>query len=132
MAKYSGARGVVYVGVSAAGAAGPVTGLSNWSLSLQQDQFEVTEFSEANKSYVLGRPNITGTLTGFWHDNDDVLFDARDSAEGVRVYLYPSSLAAARYFYGTAFIGIDSFDVPVNGPVALNASLVAAGSWGRF
>lgn len=131
MAKYSGARGVVYVAVDGSGAAGPVTGLSNWSLTLDQEQFEVTEFGENNKTYVTGKPDISGSLTGFWHEDQDILFDARDSGAGVRMYLYPSSLAPTRYFYGTAFIKIDSLDVPVGGPVALNASFVAAGSWDR-
>lgn len=131
MAKYSGARGVVYVAVDGTAAAGAVKGLSNWSLALDQEQFEVTEFGEDNKTYVTGKPDASPSFSGFWHDDDDVLFDARDSGAGVRVYLYPSSLAPTRYFYGTAFIKIDSLDVPVGGPVALSASGVAASSWGR-
>jgi hypothetical protein len=94
------------------------------------DKVEVTSFLDANKTYVQGLKDISGSLSGFWEDSQDALFDAADSADGVKVYLYPNNLAPTVYFYGPAWVDA-SITVGVSAAVAVSANLVANGSWSR-
>lgn len=130
MARYHGKGGVVYMSTSAAGAAVNVASLSEWTLNMNTDKVETTSFADANKTYVQGLKDIQGSLSGFWEDNQDALFDAADSSDGVKVYLYPSSLAPTIYFYGPAWVDA-AINVGVGGAVTLSANFSANGSWGR-
>jgi hypothetical protein len=58
------------------------------------------------------------------------LFDAADSSDGMKLYLYPATTASTIYFYGPAFIDA-SLNVAVNGAISVTGNFVAAGSWGR-
>jgi hypothetical protein len=130
MAKYHGKSGVVYMSSSGSGTAVPVASLTEWTIDMSTDKVEVTSFGDANKTYVQGLKDVAGTLTGYWEDSQDALFDAADSVDGVKMYLYPSSNAATIYFYGPAWVDA-SITVGTNGAVGLKASFSANGSWGR-
>lgn len=130
MARYHGKGGVVYMSTSAAGAAVNVASLSEWSLDFATDKVEVTSFGDANKTYVQGLKAVQGSISGFWEDSQDQLFDAADSADGVKVYLYPASNAATVYFYGPAWVDA-SITQGVNGAVQISANFVANGAWAR-
>jgi len=130
MAKYAGRKGVVYMSTTGSGTAVNVVSLNAWSLNMETDKIEVTAFGDANKTYVQGLKDVTGDISGFWDSADDALFDAADSADGVKVYLYPSSDAPTIYFYGPAWVDA-SIDVGVNDAVTVSASIAANGSWGR-
>lgn len=131
MARYAGRKGAVYVSDSGSAAAEAAAGLSQWTLNMATDKIPVSAFGDGNKVYVQGLKDVQGTLRGFWLDNDDSLFDAAESADGTKLYLYPSSDAAARYFYGPAWLDM-SIETDVNGAVTLSGSFVAAGTWGRM
>ena len=94
------------------------------------DKEEVTSFGDPNKTYVIGLKDVQGTLSAFWDSASDALFDAADSADGLKLYLYPASTAATIYFYGPAFLDA-SIDVPVSGAVTVSGNFVASGAWGR-
>lgn len=129
MAKYSGRRGVVYMSTSGTGTAVNVANLTSWSLNMATDRFDVTSFTDTNKTYVQGLRDISGQFQGFFDDTATAaLFTAAESADAVKIYLYPSADAAARYFYGTAFLDM-SISTPVNGAVTVNGSFAAASSW---
>lgn len=130
MARYHGKKGQVFASTTGSGAAALVASLSAWTLDMATDKVEVTSFADANKTYVQGLRDIKGTISGFWEDSQDVLFDGSESADGVKLYLYPSSDAASVYFYGPAWIDA-SINVGVSGAVTLSANFVANGSWGR-
>jgi hypothetical protein len=130
MARYHGKGGVVYMSSTGSGTAINVASLSEWTLNMATDKVEVTAFGDANKTYVQGLKDITGSLSGFWEDSQDALFDGADSSDGVKVYLYPSSLAPTVYFYGPAWVDA-SINVGVNGAVGITANMVANGSWSR-
>lgn len=130
MARYHGKKGAVYMSTSGSGTATWIT-LSQWTLNMPTDKAEVTSFGDGNKTYVQGFKDISGTLSGFWDDTDAKLFQGADSTDGVKLYLYPSSDAAAKYFYGTAWLD-SSIDVGVNGAVTESGNFVAAGTWGRM
>lgn len=130
MARYHGAKGVVYLSTTASGTASVAVSLSKWSLDRATDKVDVTAFGDTNKQYVQGLPDIKGSLAGWFDSADDALFDGADSSDGVKLYLYPSSLCPTIYHYGPAWLDA-SIDVDSKGGVAVSGSFVAAGAWGR-
>ncbi len=105
--------------------------LSSWSIDLSTDKEETTSFGDANKTYVQGLKDISGDFEGFWDDADSTIFTGADSADGVKLYLYPSTDAPSKYWYGPAWTDY-TIDSPVDGAVAMSGSFVANGSWGRY
>jgi hypothetical protein len=94
------------------------------------DKVEVTAFGDTNKVYVQGLRDIKGTISGFWDSADDSLFDASESADGMKLYLYPASTAPTIYFYGPAFLDA-SIAVSVTGAVTVTGNFAANGAWSR-
>lgn len=131
MAKYHGKKGVVYMSTTGTGNAVNVANLSEWTVNFATDRVETTSFTEANKTYVQGLKDVQGTFTGFFDDTASAdLFTSADSSDGVKLYLYPSSDATTRYFYGPAWVDC-SISTPISGAVTVNGSFAANGSWGR-
>lgn len=130
MARYSGSKGRIYGSVVGTGTAVPFISLSKWSLDMATDKYENTSFGDANKTYVQGLRDIKGSISGFWDSADDSLFDAAESADGMKMYLYPSTDAATVYFYGPAWLDA-SIDVPVSGNITISGNFVANGAWSR-
>lgn len=130
MPVYHGKSGVVYMSTTGSSAAVNVVYLSDWSVSFATDKVETTAFGDANKTYVQGLKDISGKLSGFFDSATDQLFDAADSTDGVKIYLYPSSNAATVYFYGPAWVDAE-ISCPVGGAVTISGSFAANGSWGR-
>jgi hypothetical protein len=130
MAVYHGKKGVVYMSTTGSGDAGPIIKLTEWSLNMPADRVEVTNFDSDNKEYVQGFKDISGSLAGFWDDTSDDLYDASESDDGVKMYLYPSSLVESKYFYGTAWVDF-SISTGVGGAVSVSADYAAAGAWGQ-
>lgn len=131
MALYHGKKGVVYISTSGSGTAIAAVSLSTWSMDSATDRVEVTAFADTNKTYVQGLPDLTGELSGFWNDTTDQLYDASRSTDGVKLYLYPSSDAATKYWYGPAWVDF-SIEVPVDGAVTITGSFAANGAWGQM
>jgi hypothetical protein len=129
MSRYHGKSGRVMLSTTASAAAVTTT-MSGWTLNRATDRAETTSFGDANKTYVQGLPDLQGTLTGFVDNADDRLFDAAESADGAKLYLYFSTDALAIYFYGPAWVDA-SIEVPVAGAVTMNGTFAANGSWGR-
>lgn len=130
MSRYHGKGGVVYASATGSGTAVNVVYLTSWSLDMATDKVEVTAFQDANKTYVQGLRDVKGTLNGFWDSATDQLFDASESTDGLKLYLYPSSDAPTIYFYGPAWLDA-SINVAVDGAITLTSSFVANGSWSR-
>ena len=130
MARYHGNKGVVYGSITGTGTAINMVSLSAWTLDMATDKVEVTAFGDLNKTYVQGLRDIKGTISGWWDSADDSLFDASESSDGMKLYLYPASTAATIYFYGPAFIDA-SINVSVTGAVSVSGNFVASGAWSR-
>ncbi|HOW77926.1 MAG TPA: hypothetical protein PK406_00610 [Verrucomicrobiota bacterium] len=105
--------------------------LASWELDMSSDRAEVTSFGDLNKQYVQGLKDIKGTLSGFWDSASDALYDAMGSTNGVKMYLYPSSAAPTKYWYGYAFTDF-KITTPVGGPVEISGGFGAAGDWGQY
>lgn len=130
MARYHGKSGVVYMSSSGSGTATQVASLSAWELNMETDYVEVSAFGDTNKTYVQGLKDLAGSLSGFWEDSQDVLFDAAESADGVKMYLYPSSNAPTVYFYGPAWVNA-SISTGIAQAVTVAAQFRANGNWSR-
>lgn len=131
MARYHGKSGVVYMSVSGSGTATSVTALRSWTLNAPTDKVEVTAFGDSNKQYVQGLPDFTGSLAGWWDDTSDTLYDASRSTTAVKMYLYPSSDAATKYWYGTAWVDF-SIDTANDAGVSISGDWAAGGNWGQM
>ena len=129
MARYHGKAGVVYASATGTGTATSMT-VSEWSLNLATDKVETSSLGDANKTYVQGLKDISGSLSLFWDDTDDKLFDASESTDGLKLYLYPTSAAPTFYFYGPAWLDA-SISLSVSGAVTASGNFVANGAWGR-
>jgi len=79
---------------------------------------------------VQGLADIKGTFAGFWDDTDTTLKTAAASADGTKLYLYPSTDAATKYAYGPAWVDV-SFDTSVGDAVKISGSFAANGAWGN-
>lgn len=130
MAKYHGRKGVVYFSTTGSGAAVNVGNLSEWSLNFATDRVEVTAFGDANKTYVQGLKDVQGSFSGFFDDTATAaLMTAADSSDGIKAYLYMSSDATARYFYGPAWVDL-SVTTAIGDAVKISGTIAANGSWG--
>ena len=55
-----------------------VASMNAWTLNMARDKADVTAFGDPNKVYVQGKPDIKGTIGG-WFDTDDVAIFAPDA-----------------------------------------------------
>lgn len=125
---YHAKDAVVYISTSGSTEASELLGCSEWTLDMSRDAVETTAFGDANKTYVQGLPDISGSLTCFWRDDETKLFSAQASTTAVKCYLYFSRNAATRYAYGTAWFSV-SMTSGVSDAVSLTANFVAGGAW---
>ena len=130
MPRYHGGKGLVLLSTTGSGTATTGVGFSTWTLDKATDKVEVTAFGDTNKTYVQGLPDVKGTLSAWFDSTDDALFDASESTDGCKLYLYPSSNALSIYHYGPAWLDA-SIEVDVKGAVSISGSFVANGAWGR-
>ena len=131
MSVYAGRNGVVYMSTSASGTASQVLKLTEWTLNQSTDKIDVTAFGDSNKTYVQGLKDLQGTFSGFFDDTEAKPFQAADSSDGCKIYLYPSSTAPTKYWYGTAWLDV-SVSTGVAGAVEISGSFAAASSWSRM
>ena len=126
--KYHGKRGIVYISTSGTVAAGPVGTIRGFTLDLSRDYPEVTEFSDVNKTYVVGLPNFAGTLDGFFASDQSPIMTAANSVNGCNIYLYPSVDAPAKWIGGPGFLDA-SIRTAVDQAVVETANFRANGAW---
>ena len=131
MAKEHGKYGRVLMSTSAAGGVAAVS-MAEWALNLATDQVEVTSFGDSNKTYVTGLKDLQGSFSGFLDTSDQTLFQAADSTDGCKLYLYPDATNnAGKYWYGLANVSASITD-PVSGALAITGTFSARGSWTRL
>ena len=110
--KLHGKGGAIYIG-GAVGAGGiRVAAKSEWTLNRSRDYVEATAFGEANKTYLAGLPDVSGTFRGFLDTSGDVLLNAATS-DAQDLYLYASDGTLA----GT------SVTLVAHGPALIDASV---------
>lgn len=129
-ARYHGKGGVVYLGTAGGAVPSTVATLSSWTIDMSTDKAEVTGFGDTNKIYVQSLPDMVGTISGFFDDTDDNLYDASRSTGPVSMYLYPTQNAVAKKFSGTAWTDF-SIECPLSGPITVSGDWAAASSWAQ-
>lgn len=127
MAVKSGRFGEVKMGADAATAV-TVASLNAWKLSLKTDQIDVTVFNAANKLYVPGMRDISGSISGFWDSADLTIIEATDDDVPSHLELTPNRNEATFVFSGLAYVDAD-IDTDVNGAPKLTGNFMAADSW---
>ena len=131
MARYNGRHGQVYLSASGSAAATSMAQLSSWSLDMAKPMADATALGDANQQYSAGIPNLQGAFAGVWDDTNDVMYDAAMQTEALRMYLYPSSLAPTKYWYGLAHVDF-SPNVVINETITFSSNFAAAGDWGQM
>lgn len=130
MAVYAGRKGVIYMSTTGSGVATNVIKLTHWTLDQSTDKIDVTSFGDANKTYVIGLKDVKGTFAGFFDDTEAKPFQAADSTDGVKLYLYPSADAPTKFWSGPAWLDV-SIDTGVAATVSISGSFAANGAWAR-
>lgn len=131
MARYHGKGGRAYVSTTGTGNAVSIVNLESWELNMPTDLEEVTATSDENKTYVQGYGDLKGKLNFLWSDAEDTLFTAAASTDGCKIYLYPSKDAITKYWYGPAWLNLDTLGGGVKAAVKGAAGFAANGAWGR-
>ena len=125
MARIAGRNGTLYMALTSAGTPSPVAYLSTWALNFTTDKIEVTAFGDTTKIYVSGLPDCQGTYAGFYDDATVQMYTAASDGVPRKFYLYPSTLTATQYWYGTGIFDM-SIDGAVDGPVSISGGFAAA------
>lgn len=124
-----GAAGSVWMSSTRAGATKLLMKITDWSLDMATDKVETTGLQDPNRTYVQGLKDIKGTIAAYWLGNDDTLFDASESPDGMMLYLYPNQ-PSGYYWGGPAWLDV-SIKVSVSDTVKVDANFSANGVWIR-
>jgi hypothetical protein len=124
MAERHGMNSRVYIN-------GAVVKLTRAGVSMSRDRTDVSGFGDGNKYYVLGKKDLSISISGFWNDANDALFDSADASSSVPVIFYPDFVnAPTQYWYGPGLVDA-SIESDSNGAVGISGTIVAADNWTR-
>lgn len=126
--RISGARGQVKIDPTGGATLVAVANLNKWTLDLAADKIDVTAFQDTNKVYVMGLPDVKGTIGGFWDSSELTIFNVALGTVACTLNLLPSSLEIATFFGGKAWLDA-SIDVDAKGAVTIGGNFVAAAGW---
>ena len=127
MARISGKAGRIYVGLlTTTSAAEEVAVLKSWDFSAVVSSYEVTAFTDSNKTYVVGLPDASLKFDGFYDTATAQTYTAAQDGNSRRCYLYPDAVNnAGTYWYGTGYFDFE-VTVPVDGPATIQGTMVPA------
>jgi hypothetical protein len=105
-----------------------VISLNAWKLSMKTDYEDVTCFNDANKVYVPGMPDLSGSMSGFWNSSSLVIIAAAfDATTPGKLELVPNRNESTIKFSGLAYLDAD-IDATLAVP-KLSSTFKAAGPW---
>lgn len=105
----------------------PVVSINTWKLSLKTDYEDVSCFGDANKVYVPGLRDISGTFGGFWNSAELSLIHATSATTPGALRLTPNTTESSFFFEGLAYLDAD-LDCSMAAP-KVTGNFRAAGSW---
>ena len=105
-----------------------ITETSNMSFSFGAEYAEDSAHGDTNKSYVPGLVDFEGSVEAHFDDAAFVLLDAAFAGTTQKLYAYPNFSNTGNYLYGTVFVTLDDFGMPLDGLVELGFSFRAAGT----
>lgn len=126
--KIHGKNGAIYVG-GAKGTGTKVAAKSGYTLNLGRDYVEATVFGDANKTYLTGLRDISGTWEGFMDVSGDMLVNLSGEDEE-DIYLYADDRDGEEILLAW---GPGLFDASIettnSDAVRARGNFRAAGSW---
>lgn len=130
MARRHGGTGQILIDATGGTTYVAVAALNSWTLDQTRDTVDVTAFGDTNKQYVVGLPDVKGTIGGWWDDasTPTAVFDVAGGATPVGLKLVPTTLTATIFFSGLAYLDA-SINVPADGAISISGNWVAAGPW---
>jgi hypothetical protein len=128
MAIKTGRYGTVKYDPTGAGTVEDIASLNTWKASFKTDYEDVTCFGDANKVYVPGMPDVSGSLGGFWNSLDTTLFEATKATTPGMLELAPNSTEPLFKWSGLAYLDAD-IDASAKGAPKVTSTFKAAGPW---
>lgn len=122
MARISGKNGRLYAAITSGGTAEPIAFISQWEMNFATEKGDVSAFGDANKVYVSGFADATGSFSGFYDDATQQLYSAAVDGVSRKFYFYPDTTSATKYWHGSAI-----FDFAVQQQVSGGVGI--SGSW---
>ncbi len=125
MARMSGSKGALYMNLTSGGTAERIAFLTQWALNFATDKTDVTSFDDINKTYISGKPDASGTFSG-WYDNaTSQTYVAAQDGVPRKMYLYPDRDVTSQYWHG---LGLFDFNVTgaQDSAVAITGAFAAA------
>lgn len=123
MARIHGRRGRIYLGIASdTASAEPLPFFARWTINHSTDKAEVTAMGDANKVYVSGLADATGSFSGFYDDATAQTYTAATDGLARKFYLYPSTLTNSQYWFGTILV-----DMTVEGGV--DSAVTVSANW---
>jgi hypothetical protein len=105
--------------------------LNGWSLDMGTDRKDVTAFGDTNKRKVMGLPDFTGGLKGWWNaiaSSSPLYFAMVLAGLPITLRLVPNKLDPTTYFQGLANVD-GGVDVSSDGAISTKGKWDAAGNW---
>jgi hypothetical protein len=124
-----GKEGIVAAKLTAGAAYVAIGNISEWNLSMATDKVETTSMQDANKRFVIGLKDLSGSVTAFWDRLTDTIFDLADSPTGCYLAIWPSA-TSAQGWEGPAWVDA-SIKGGVTSAVTIDMTFVANGAWTR-
>ena len=87
--KLHGKGGAIYLGGAAGSGGLRVAAKAEWTLNRARDYVDATTFGDANKTYLAGLPDVSGTFRGMLDVSGDLLLNSSTS-DAQDLYLYAS------------------------------------------
>lgn len=125
MSALAGRGGRLYMALASGGVAESVALLNTFSIDASSDRHEVTAFGDANKIYVAGMPDASGSLSGFYDDATVQTYTAATDGVARKFYMYPERTTQTKYWFGTAFFDFSS-EFSVDGAATMSGTWQAA------
>src|SRR4030095_14176232 len=127
MPLYHGRDAAIYISTSATTTAGPLLRMTAWTSDQSTERTDVTNFDSTTQEEVQGWPALRGTFEGYWNSDETKLFSASRSADGLKMYLYPTRRAPSKYISCVAWLDA-SIETRVDGVTRVRGTYSAYGS----
>lgn len=92
--KLHGKGGAIYLGGAKGSGGIRVAAKAEWTLNRSRDYVDATTFGDANKTYLAGLPDVSGTFRGLLDVSGDLLLNSSTS-DAQDLYLYASDATLA-------------------------------------
>ena len=87
----------------------------------------MTNFDSTNLEELQGWPALRGTFEGYWNTDETKLFPASQSADGCKLYLYPTARVPSKYISTLAWLDA-SIETRVDGVTRVRGTYSAFGT----